>query len=292
MLALLLLAIAVAQTPNCPSVAEQVEQATVAVVEARLEDAAIALVAAEVSLGCAGVAVPEDLAGFWLASGALAMFGGAEEDANLYFQAAARVGPEVWDPRLGLQVKEQWLAAGTWPGATGTLMVTPDPGDGLRIDGMAAVAPVVAAAGLHLVQVVRLDSVVGYTGFVRVRSAEAVSVSTGVDRSLPRALPLPITPVAPVSGGADAVETLVVPLDPPVVALERRRPPIGAVVGGLALVGAAGFAAAAWGETANMRAAQNSENLDAAWARQRAFGITGYSLLGVAAAGVVVELAW
>jgi hypothetical protein len=278
----------------CPDPDELVTQATDAVLEARLDDAEASLTEAQQALGCGAVTSAELLGRFWLAEGAMLVFRGQDEDALASLAASARIAPNGWDARFGTRVGalfDQPAAAG----AHGGIVVTPPPGESLRIDGEAATSPASVAPGLHLVQVLSTEHSVGFARVVKVPSDAEVSVASGieahqpteavvdrVDVVEPAPLPIPVVVADPI-----VVEStpLPVPLEPP-----KQRFPVGFAVAGGATFSALAFAGAAGAETSAMRQAETETELNAAYKRQSALGITSYSLLAAATSAVVVEV--
>ncbi len=117
-----------------------------------LADASDSLGVVMSGFGCTGPAKSEELARFWLATGAVYYLNGNER-SNLAFAAARQVDPDTWVSDYGDDMHSLWEAA-TPPGGTGSLTLRGlGDGESVWLNGASATAPFQVSAGLHLLQV-------------------------------------------------------------------------------------------------------------------------------------------
>lgn len=274
MFSLLLLSLAHA---DCPDLSSTTARANDALIAARLDEARAALQAAEAVFSCGPAPGREALAQYWLVEAAVASVSGQPQDAADAWQAAARLAPDLWEPRHGPELRAKRDAAVATMGAgQGTLEVEELPeGHALWIDGESSPSPSPASEGLHVVQVAKKEAVFGRI------------VLLGADEHMRVRAVLPA--VEPIAGSE-----------------ERSR---GAKVawiagGGLGLAAGAGLlvvarrqetpmdeAMAQW-ESGRLSTLDAQATLDQHWTRQRATGGAGYALTALGLAGVGVGIVW
>jgi hypothetical protein len=120
----------------------------------------------------------EQVARFWLASGALEAFQGDEEARDEALVAAKAANVSFWDPVWGDELQEAWANASA-SGAPASLRVLDvPPGYVVRVDGTVRVRPeeVAVDPGLHVVQAFAKE--VGFGRVVRAAPGADVSIET------------------------------------------------------------------------------------------------------------------
>lgn len=263
---------------DCPDLAATTARANDALIAARLEEARAALQTAEAAFSCGQAPGREALARYWLVEAAVASVSGQAQDAGDAWQAAARLAPDLWEPRHGAELRAKRDAAVTAMGSgQGSLEVEALPdGHQLWVDGEPRPSPSPASEGLHVVQVAREEAVFGRI------------VLLGADEHMRVRAELPA-----------AVE--------PDLAPEGRSR--GAKLawfagGGLGLAAGAGLlvvaarqeapmdeAMALW-ESGGLSTLDAQATVDQRWTRQRAAGGAGYALTALGLAGVGVGIFW
>lgn len=269
--ALLLLGLGVARA-DCPDLGSATATAVEALVSGRLEAAQASLGQAEAALSCGDPPDREALARLWLAEGAVASVAGQPEDAVEDWQAAARLQPDLWEPRYGEALKADRDAAVAAMGqGGGTIRVDPLPEKTrVLIDGAEAPDPAPAVEGLHVVQLARREVLYGKV------------VLLGADETLLVHPELPPPPDKKPIGGRIAT-------------LAGGALGVGAGAGLLVLAShqdaPMDAALAAWRGGARSTADASAE-VDHHWALQRAEGGAGYALIGLGVVGIGVGVVW
>jgi hypothetical protein len=249
----------------CPNLDAEVERATGALVAGSFDTARDALANAESSFTCAP-ATTAQVARFWLVEGAAAQLRGDAAAARGPLAAARHAAPDLFDDRLGPDVKAAWEAAAS--AGRGTLLL--EPARPAFVDGAGVSTwPVPVDAVPHLVQVVGGDGAVRFGRLVRIAPGDDVLVQTGLGTERD---PLVI---------ADAA----VPLEP-----KHKRSPALLIAAGIAAAGAGACAGGAYAQEAQMQAAADTGALDAAFTRQQILGYSTYGLAGAAAAALTLHL--
>lgn len=257
---------------DCPDLGTATAQANDALVAARLEETQAALQRAEAAFSCGVPPTKEAIARFWLAEAALASVGGRAQDAQDAWQAAARLAPELWEPRYGPELRAQRDAAVAGMGqGHGTVCVDPLPEKHqMLVDGAAQPNPVTTSEGLHIVQVARHEVVNGKV------------VLLGADENML---------VRPV-------------INTPAEGRSRRGRVAWIAGGGLGLAAGAGLLVVAGGQDARMdetlagwrtgdlSTADAGAEVDRRWTLQQAAGGAGYALTVLGLASVGVGIAW
>jgi hypothetical protein len=128
----------------CPSVDDELERATAALVDGA--DPSAALAASEAGLACAST-TDAQLARLWLVSGAARQLAGDPEAAMPFYAAARALAPDGFDDRLGDAVRTSWSGA-TASGAGKLVADRPVKVDGRRV----ARFPAELASGPHALQ--------------------------------------------------------------------------------------------------------------------------------------------
>lgn len=263
---------------DCPDLAATTAQANDALIAARLDDARAALQTAEAAFSCGQAPGREALARYWLVEAAVASVSGQAQDASDAWQAAARLAPELWEPRHGTELRAKRDAAVTAMGSgQGSLEVEALPdGHQLWVDGEPKPSPSPASEGLHVVQLAREEAVFGRI------------VLLGADEHMRVRAELPA-----------AVEP-----DPSPDGRSRGAKVAWFAGGGLGLAAGAGLLVVAARQEAPMEEAQRLWELgalttsdaratvDQRWTRQRAAGGAGYALTALGLAGVGVGVVW
>ena len=258
---------------DCPDVGVSTAEANEALIAAKLDVAESSLKRAEQGFACGSPPPLEALARFWLAEAAVASVTGHDQDARDAWQAAARLAPQLWEPRYGSDLRGKRDAAVAAMGeGLGTLRVEPLPAKhDLLVDGIRTPNPTPVSEGLHVVQVSRRDVVYGRV------------VLLGADED---------TQVRPV-----------------LAAEEEDKAPRGRKItliagGGLSVAAGAGLLVVAARQDAPMGTAAadwragdlSSEEADALverhWRVQAATGSAGYALTAVGLAGVGIGIMW
>lgn len=263
---------------DCPDLSAATARANEALIAAQLDEARAALLAAEAGFACGPAPEREALARYWLVEAAVASVTGRAQDAADAWQAAARLAPELWEPRHGLELRAKRDAAVASMGAgQGSIEVEglPD-GHAMWLDGARAPSPSPAAAGLHVVQVAQKEAVFGRI------------VLLGADEHMRVRAEIPVA------------------AEPVAVSDERSRGGKVAWIagGGVGLAAGAGLllvargqdeamdeAMARW-ETDSLSTADATAELDQRWTRQRAAGGAGYALTALGLAGIGVGVVW
>ncbi len=218
------------------------DQAQEAVLQLDFELAETRLAAAEEKFGCAP-ADAEQVARFWLATGAMEGFRGdeASRDEALVAAKAARIF--FWDPVWGDDLEEAWKAARS-DGAPASLRLLDVPeGYVTRVDGTIRTDPTEVAVdpGLHVVQVFAKD--VGFARVVRAQPDGDVSIAPELDE-LPREQWAPdalvVEPLSEPDSGTDPTPE---PISKPVPRTQPGDRPVALVFGiGLGVWAGPGFA--------------------------------------------------
>ncbi|MEQ1504878.1 MAG: hypothetical protein ABMB14_21770 [Myxococcota bacterium] len=234
------------------------------------------------ALACGRPVDPTLLARIWLADAVVLATQGDRAGSDDALAAAAHVAPQVWNDVYGSDFERRHLAATAVDPGTGRIVLAPQVAGGLpagaavvaAIDGhLTAGSAVDVPAGLHVVQL----------GFAAddLRFAQEIYVVPGQDLVVRAELPpFPVAPVAPAPAPVGPV---------PVV---RKHPPVFAIASIATAVGAAATAAGASLQNGAMRDAQSRAALEGAYHTQQALGVVSYSLVGVTAACLAVEVAW
>ena len=246
----------------CPDMDTEVERATAALVSGDFTTARSALQAAESSFGCAK-ATNTQLAHYWLVDGAEAHLKGEVARARASLAAARVIAPDVFDDRLGPDVRATWTAA--QPDGRGTLLLEP-PGAALVNGDGVTVWPVTLPAANHVVQVLGSDGKVRYGRLIRIGPGEDAVVETGLARE-----------------AASIVDTVV-----PVEKTAKKSPAL-LVLAGVAAAGAAGLAGGALAQGPIIETSTDVDALDAAFGRQQAFGYSSIALAGVSVVGLTLH---
>ncbi len=261
---------------GCGDIDAATELAENAAFEARVADAHNALGAAEQALGCGPRATPEQLARLWLAESLVYTLEGDPTAAREALAAAARVAPEFWVDAYGESLRAEHAALGAVEvPADATIVVRPAPRLwSVWIDGRPAPASAPVPPGLHALQVGPGDDV-QFGRTLLVPSGEFV-LSTGLVEPEP----------APAPSSASVASAPALPVATPAREQRSKGPRLG-VLGGAVAAGvvAGGLAGLAVSQDGVMRSAQTQDQLDAAFARQKALGFTSY---GLGAAGAVL----
>jgi hypothetical protein len=261
---------------DCGSPSTLIADVEQAVFEARLSEAERLIQEAERAFGCSGLADPELLGRMWLAEGVMFSLRGQATDAEESWLAASRAAPGFFVEDYGEQIQAKYRQAAALQRASGEIAVSPIP-DGYEtaIDGVFTVVPGQIPRGLHLIQVGPRDGDMAFAQVVLL-TAGVLDVRTGLGHV---AADIEVTADGP---------TLELPteLDTP-----KRRAPILLIGAASAATLAVTSAAVTYGQTGVMRNAENFGDLDAAHARQQAFGVTTVVLSGVAATGFTLHFA-
>lgn len=260
---------------DCPDLGERLDELELEVFEGRLDDAAAGVEELEAAFACA-IASPEQLARFWIAEGAVLTYRADASGAVDSFAAAARVAPGVWNPNYGTSLQGVYEAASgsVSESATGQISLV-DPSDRAAwVDGVPASPPVTAPMGLHLVQA----------------GPDATSVDFGKLLYLPsgETVELTLPPVAPPPEPIAAT-----PVPAPVTAepeVSSGRPWGWLAASGGAAALAAGASVLALQQNSAIDGALTVDEARGAHQRQLAYGITGYSMMGVAAVGLGIYI--
>jgi hypothetical protein len=253
---------------TCPDPAAGVATAERAVVEARFDDAEAALAQAEAGFVCGDPADPDVLARMWMAEGAWLVLQDRNDEAKESFAAAKRVSPDLWNADYGDRIRAVYDESRD-SGEMGQLSLRPAPDAyAAYLDGDEAVFPRSAEAGLHLIQVGPRTKAAQFGKVVALMPGDTLVVTTDLVEVAPAPTPVAVTQP--------------VPTDEPTT---TTRSPALLIVSGAALALAAGSAGLALAQNGAMKNATTTEELDAAFARQKAFGATSYGLLGVGAVG-------
>ena len=250
------------------------EQSLAAVVEARLEDTRSLLDRTVTAWSCSSQAQPEHIARFWLTEAALASFSANPEGAEEAFVAAKRAAPQLWDDRLGVQLRETWSATPI-PEGTGTLTLTPTPAglvvvDGEVIDG----AQLEATEGLHLLQVLSAEGIARFARTLNVVAGQDALVRTGLLAEV-----APVEPEEPIEP-AEPIE-----LPEPQPDFTRTTPGWLVAAGTAAVLGTAG-AIAARSQRSAIQEATTVEDVDRALLQQKVMAGVAYTGAGVAVVSV------
>jgi len=269
--ALLLLGLGVAHA-DCPDLHLATADATDALISGKVEEAQGALERAEAALSCGSPPDREALARLWLTEGAVASVAGQADDALEDWQAAARLRPDLWEPRYGEALKAQRDAAVAGLGqGRGAIRVDPQPDrTTVLVDGVETPNPTPAEEGLHVVQITRRDVLYGKV------------VLLGPDETLLVHPELPPPPDKKPVGGR-------------IAALVGGALSAGAGAGLLVLAshqGAPMDAALTRWRSGALSSAEASAEVDRAWALQRVEGSAGYALIGPGAVGLGVGVVW
>ncbi|MDP2313279.1 MAG: hypothetical protein Q8P41_10265 [Pseudomonadota bacterium] len=245
----------------CPNIDAEVERATAALVGGDFAKAKTALEAAESSFQCAR-ATPTQLGRYWLVEGASAHLRKDTATARASFAAARATAPDLYDDRLGPDVRAAWAAAR--PDGDGSLFLEPTR-DAL-IDGTnVSVWPANVTAAPHLVQVVGADGGVRFGRVVRIGRGEDAVVDTGV-------LVEPTT-----NADTSLAEAR------PVIEPERKKSPAMLILAGVAAAGAGACAGGAVAQNHEMTVATDRDTLTSSFDRQKVFHYSTYGLAGAAA---------
>jgi hypothetical protein len=244
----------------CPPLDADLERATAAMIAGAFGAAREALGTAESSLGCAPASV-DQIARFWLVTGALAHLEGDSVAAQRALAAARAGAPKGYDDRFGPKVKAIWETARNE--GEGTLLIEPPLRaslDGARIETW----PARVSASPHVLQVIADDGEVRFGRTFLIAPGEDALVDTGLTAD---ALTARVSSTTETSGRA-------------------KKAPTFLIIAAAAAAGAGGCAAGAVLQTPQMEAAQDLSVLDAAHTRQQAFAYSTWGLAGVAALSV------
>ena len=247
-----------------------------AVLEARMEDAADLLKRMEVAFSCGPVAPPGVLGRMWLAEGVMLSLQGDDEMDS--FAAAARVAPNSWREEYGVRFAERYQEAGRREESYGNIGLEPPLVTYVgAVDGQVVDFPVRALGGLHLLQVGPAAGPMAFSKVFLLSENENLQLRTGLTEGS-------VAAEEPFAHGADE------PLGHTETVEPTKKPvPVFLVAGGTAGVLAAASAVVALQQTNAMRKAEDMDELDAAHLRQQVFGISAYTLTGLAATGVVLH---
>lgn len=246
----------------CPDIDTEVERATAALVSGDFATARTALQAAESSFGCAKASNTQ-LAHYWLVDGAEAHLQGQVARARASLAAARVIAPDVFDERLGPDVRATWAAA--QPDGRGTLLIEPPAAALVNGDGV-TVWPVTLPAANHVVQVLGADGKVRYGRLIRIGPGEDAVVETGLGREL--------LPVADEAAPAEK---------------KGKKSPALLILAGIAAAGAGGLAGGALAQGSVIETSPDVDALDAAFGRQQAFGYGSIALAGASAIALTLH---
>ena len=249
----------------CESPETLAEQSLSAVVEARLQDTRDLLDRTVVAWACSPAAQPDTLARYWLAEAALASFSSNPGGTEQAFGAARRVSPELWDDRLGAQLRESWTAA-EQPAGEGSLKVTPKPIGPVMLDGVLVdTEDLNATVGLHLLQVLDAGGDARFARTLHVVAGQDVLVRTGLSE-----------------------EGLVTELPESPPDFSRPTPVWLVAAGTAAVVGTAG-AVAARSQRSAIQEATTVDEVDSALLQQKVMAGVAYTGAGVAVVSVALH---
>ena len=254
---------------TCGDPSALVATAEQAAFELRLDDAQAALEAAEAAFGCAPVD-DATLARFFDVEGARAGDQGDLEAARLRFRAARDLEPDGPDPNYGKKIASVSAELPRVP-VDATIDLNPRPErNETRVDAEPVTVPLAVTSGLHLVQVGPPGSV-AWGELVLLEPGATLVLSTRLTEAPPVEDAAPTPPPGPE------------PVAPP--ADRRRRPSVPLLVtsGAMAALGGVAAGLALHEQNGSIPDATSVDAVDAAWARQRAFGWTAYGLWGGAA---------
>lgn len=185
-LLLLLVAPALADTPDCLPAATWLDRAREDVLAGDFPAVKEALGHAEASFDCAP-ALPADLARYWLYQGAVAGLTGDDAGARTAFAASRRLAPGGWDSSFGPVLRALWDSAADGASFDMRLDTNADRAwlDGARVETWPNPTP----GGLHLVQIRddRAEVVLGHH-FFEVNGPGEITVETGLPQ-FPAKLP-------------------------------------------------------------------------------------------------------
>ena len=244
------------ESPPCETPSEVLEHAEQALIDLRLETLPSLESRLQQSWSCGHIARPEDLSRAWLVQAAVHEIQGSQEQAMAAWQAAARLSPETWNPRLGPALRQQYEDASSLPPLpSGTISLTRELSSSLRLylDGTETMLPTDVATGPHLVQTAGRRY--GSSGAAILQVASKEHIQLDVDQFPP----------------------------PPV----RARHSWSLTTAGASLGMAAGTAWMAKAQSQVMRDAPNQESLDRAFTRQKLLAATSYGLGGLSIAGAL-----
>ncbi len=267
---------AAAAWADCPSPTAHVDAAQQAVLEARLDDAASQLAAAEGAFGCDMAASPEVLARMWIAEGAMLVFEGDPDAAAESFAGAKRVSADTWVDDYGSKLKAAWQAA---PELAGGGTVTLEPAAHAEIgflNGKLTPFPSEVQSGLHLVQVIP-DGQAQFATVVYVGDGDVLNVPTG--------LPADLAPLAVVAD----ISPQPLPTDPPPA--RGSATPVFLIAGAGVGVLALGTAGGALLQNGAMKRADTVEQLDGIFRTQKALAYSTGALAVVSSAGIGLHFA-
>jgi hypothetical protein len=262
----------------CEDAGALVAELETAVVEARLEHGEALLSRIEASYGCSDLASEEVLGRMWLAEGVLLSMGGDEAGAQQSFAAAARVAPAGWRNEYGTRFQSQYEAARGLPSpGAANIHLTPFLGGNVgAIDGRRVDFPAEVSGGLHLIQAGPKPGPMAFSRIALLSEGEELTLQTGLPMPAPLSTPAAVTVQA-----QDITKTK-----------ERKRAPVFLIAGGTAGALSAVTAVLAVQQTSKMRNAENPDGLDKAYLQQQAFGISSYTLAGLAVTGTVLHFAF
>lgn len=275
-----LIAMSSATAAPCERPEDLAEQALASVVEARLEASRELLDRTVSAWACGPQAKPSTVARYWLAEAALASFSDDRSTATEAFVAARRADAELWDERLGSQLRDTWEQV-TLEAESGTLILTPQPPAGVVLDGtLAEGSQLQVSAGLHLLQVLDPSGTALFAKVLHVSANQDAVVRTGLSVLPPE--PEPVEPV--IVEPAQAEQAPAELPDPPPSATSTT--PVWLVAAGTAAVVGTAGAIAARGQRSAIESANTIPELDSALGQQKLMAGIAYAGAGVAVVSV------
>ena len=244
--------VALAAAEGCEDTADLALEARTLMLEGRLEEADDRMDRAQDSLACGDLPVPEVLAELWLSQGARRFLDNDPLATDVAFVAAHRSDPTLWDPTLGDELRKLYgNAVATASGEGEVYMADLPRGYRSALSGVRTDFPATVSSGQHLINVYDRRQV-HFGEIIYVPPGETIEVNFGE--------------------------------------LPPSKKPIFLIGGGVSAVAAGGLAVGALMQSDIMSAATTLDDLNSAQSRQKAFAYASYSLAGLAATALTLQI--